>query len=118
MGFIEEHKVTLTTDGAGAGSAETSVLQNASLKAVKIVYDAATAGCVTTISTNGSTVTAITGNSDLFNGLGIAPLDASGNPNPQLAYEVPIANSSITVSMTGGGATKSHVLTFYVVRGN
>lgn len=118
MGFIEEHKITLTTDGAGAGSAETSVLQNVSLKAVKIVYDSATAGAVTTISTNDSTVTAITGNTDLFNGLGIAPLDATGNPNPQLSYEVPIANSSINISMTGGGANKDHVLTFYVVRGN
>ena len=35
MGFIEEYKVTLTTDGAGAGSAETSVLQNVSLKQLK-----------------------------------------------------------------------------------
>ena len=118
MGFVEEYKVTLTTDGAGAGIAETPVLQNVSLKAVKIAYDSATAGAVTTISTNGSTVTAITGNTDLFNGLGIAPLDSTGSPNPQMSYEVPIANSSISVAMIGGGATKNHIVTFYVVRGN
>lgn len=118
MGFIEEHKLSLTTNGSGAASGSTSVIQNGTIKGFSIDYDAATAGCVTAFSVNGVTPLSITGNTDIFGNMSQQVLNSSGTAVTNAHSDVVIANSAISVSMTGGGATKTHSIVIYVERGN
>jgi hypothetical protein len=119
MGFIEEIRLSLETNGSGAGSVTSNTLQNVAIKAVSVVYDSAPGGCSLAVTKTSPSETPITisGNTDFAYYPQATTVDNTGSPLATSTDYV-IANGTITVTATTGGASKTHIIKVYLERLN
>jgi len=120
MGFIEEIRLSLETNGSGVGSATSNTLQNVAIKAVSVVYDSAPGGCSLAVTKTSPSETPITisGNTDAVYYTQATAVDNTGSALAGTGTDYVIANGAITVTATTGGASKTHIIKVYVERLN
>lgn len=119
MSFIEEAKLSLTTDVSGDATTSTDTLQGVEIVAIAVDYDASAAAgtdLTVTLSNPNSDILTLTNNvTDALHYPTVATSDGTGSARTDYVNNI-LVNGTITAKIAQGGSTKTSTVTVYYRR--